>query len=210
VPPAGRSPIAPGSLLLLYTDGLIERRAESLDVGFARLADAAAGCARLPAGTACTRLLARMAGDHGYDDDVALVAVRPVGTTATSHVDALYASFTELAPARNRLRAWLNDLRIPSAQAYGIVLSTGEALSNAIEHGSDLDPDRTVGLEAFASQHEITVTVSDTGHWTKDSAAASRPANRGRGLKLIGGFSDDVQIVRTARGTRVTMTYRIG
>jgi CheY-like chemotaxis protein/anti-sigma regulatory factor (Ser/Thr protein kinase) len=206
----GHSAIAPGSLLLLYTDGLIERRAEPLDAGFARLAAAAADCARLPAGAACTRLLARMAGDHGYDDDVAMVAVRPVGTTATSHVDALHASFAELGPARSRLRAWLHDLGVPSTQAYGILLGTGEALSNAIEHGSGLDSDRTVGLEAFSGRQEITATVTDTGHWTRDSAAAGPPANRGRGLKLIGDLSDDVQIVRTARGTRVTMTYRIG
>jgi anti-sigma regulatory factor (Ser/Thr protein kinase) len=206
VPPAGRSPIAPGSLLLLYTDGLIECRAESLDVGFARLADAAAGCARLPSGTACTRLLARMAGDHGYDDDVAMVAVRPVGTTRTSHVDALYASLDGLAPARGRLRAWLGDLGVPAARAYDIVLSAGEALSNAIVHGCELNTNQVVGLEAFRGEREITVTVTDSGHWAKDPDA-SRPA--GRGLTLIHGLSDDVQTIRTALGTRVTMTYRL-
>jgi anti-sigma regulatory factor (Ser/Thr protein kinase) len=147
-----------------------------------------------------------MAGDHGYDDDVAMVAVRPVGTTRTSHVDALYASLDGLAPARGRLRAWLGDLGVPAARAYDIVLSAGEALSNAIVHGCELNTNQVVGLEAFRGEREITVTVTDSGHWAKDPDA-SRPA--GRGLTLIHGLSDDVQTIRTALGTRVTMTYRL-
>ena len=55
-----------GSLLLLYTDGLIERRGESLDVGLDRLAGAAANLARVSAGEACTRLLRDMAPPSGF------------------------------------------------------------------------------------------------------------------------------------------------
>lgn len=205
--PAGHSTLPPGSLLLLYTDGLIERRNESLDAGFDRLA-AAAGCARLPAGAACAALVDRLAGRPGYADDVAMIAVRPAGTTPSSHVDALRASYAELGPARARLRGWLDGLDISPAAAYRVLAATGEALSNAIEHGSNLDDRRTVGIEAFAGPHGISVTVSDSGRWSKDSAATSRSTRRGRGLRLIHGLSDDVQTVRTALGTRVTMTHR--
>jgi serine phosphatase RsbU (regulator of sigma subunit)/CheY-like chemotaxis protein len=38
-----RAPIGPGEVLVCYTDGLVERRGESLDVGLRRLADAVAG-----------------------------------------------------------------------------------------------------------------------------------------------------------------------
>ncbi|HLK44780.1 MAG TPA: SpoIIE family protein phosphatase, partial [Acidimicrobiales bacterium] len=79
--PSERAAFPPGSLLVLYTDGLVERHGEPLDGGLDRLAAAAASCASLPVGAACDELLRRMTPPGGYSDDVALVAVRPVGTT---------------------------------------------------------------------------------------------------------------------------------
>ncbi len=87
-------------------------------------------------------------------------------------------------------------------------MATGEALNDAIERGGDLDDRRAVGMEAFASEHAISVTIGDSGRWSKDSAATSQPA--GRGLRLIHGLSDDVRTVRTPLATRVTMTHRLG
>lgn len=204
-----RSVFRPGSLLLLYTDGLIERRDESLDTGFARLAAAAADCTQLPAGAVCARVLARLADGQGYTDDVAMIAVRPAGTTPSSHVAALPASPDVLAPARARLRGWLASLPVDRQTTFNILASVGEALNNAIEHGSGLDENRTVGIEAFASEQAISVTVSDSGRWSKDSAASSRASGRGGGLRLIHGLSDRVQTARSMLGTRVTMTFHI-
>ncbi|MGB6456147.1 MAG: SpoIIE family protein phosphatase [Streptosporangiaceae bacterium] len=204
--PTGSAALSPGSLLLLYTDGLIERRSEPLDDGFARLAAAAAGCAKLATGQACRALISQMTPGQGYADDVAIIAVRPVGTTATSHVDAMPASFSELRPARHRMRDWLAHLGTRRATTNDVLLGTGEAISNAIEHGSDLDPRRTVSVEAFAAGDEISVTVTDSGRWLKDSAA-SQANQRGRGLKLIHGLARHSDTARTILGTQVTMTY---
>jgi serine phosphatase RsbU (regulator of sigma subunit) len=63
-----------GSTLVLYTDGLVERRDASLDDGFARLVSAARELAALDLETFCDGLLDRMADDGG--DDVALLALR--------------------------------------------------------------------------------------------------------------------------------------
>jgi signal transduction histidine kinase/CheY-like chemotaxis protein len=200
--------LPPGSLLLLFTDGLIERRSEPLEDGFARLTAAAAGCAKLPAGQACTDLISQMIPAEGYTDDVVIIAVRPTGTTAASHVDAMPASLSELRPARYRMRGWLADLGTSRATTHDVLLGTGEALSNAMEHGSDLDPRRIVSLEAFATEDEISVTVTDPGRWLKDSAA-SRDSERGHGLKLIHGLATHSQTERTILGTQVTMIYRL-
>ncbi|MGI9120179.1 MAG: PP2C family protein-serine/threonine phosphatase [Acidimicrobiales bacterium] len=64
-----------GSMLLLYTDGLVERRGESLDAGLARLLDAASDA---PVGLEgfCDHILERMGVAGELRDDVALMAVR--------------------------------------------------------------------------------------------------------------------------------------
>ncbi|MFG3105108.1 PP2C family protein-serine/threonine phosphatase [Streptomyces sp. NPDC048182] len=62
------------STLLLYTDGLVERRGEALDAGFTRLRQHAAALAREPLDTFCDELLTGLATDH--TDDVALLAAR--------------------------------------------------------------------------------------------------------------------------------------
>ena len=76
--PGGRSaascPIEPGSLLMLYTDGLVERRDAPLNEGLERLAVAAAAAGGDPE-SACDRVIAAMLGAEGPADDVALLAV---------------------------------------------------------------------------------------------------------------------------------------
>ncbi|MDX6245902.1 MAG: hypothetical protein QOE76_3625 [Frankiales bacterium] len=64
-----------GATVLLYTDGLVERRGQSLDEGLARLRDMLEELAELGLDELCDQLLARMLPDR-LDDDVALVAVR--------------------------------------------------------------------------------------------------------------------------------------
>ena len=64
-----------GATVLLYTDGLIERRDADLDGGMVRLRDALIELADLPLDEMLDELLDRLV--HGRpDDDVALVAVR--------------------------------------------------------------------------------------------------------------------------------------
>src|SRR4051794_14132879 len=64
-----------GSTLLLFTDGLFERRGLPLDEGRDRVRDLLASCADLPLEALCDRLLAEMLGE-GVEDDVAVLAVR--------------------------------------------------------------------------------------------------------------------------------------
>jgi PAS domain S-box-containing protein len=66
--------LAPGATVLLFTDGLVERRGEDIDDGLARLAAAAAELAHLPLQQLCDELLRRLAVDS--EDDVALLAIR--------------------------------------------------------------------------------------------------------------------------------------
>ena len=64
----------PGSTLVLYTDGLVERRSEGVDVGIARLAQALERHGSAQPESLCDFLMATMNG--APDDDVALVVLR--------------------------------------------------------------------------------------------------------------------------------------
>ncbi|WP_418275680.1 SpoIIE family protein phosphatase [Isoptericola jiangsuensis] len=75
VRPVDRTVLAPGDLLVLVTDGLVERRGSTLRAGIERLLEAAAGLAGLAADETCRNLLDRF-DDGEREDDVAIVAVR--------------------------------------------------------------------------------------------------------------------------------------
>ncbi|WP_396134732.1 SpoIIE family protein phosphatase [Cellulomonas sp. ATA003] len=65
--------------MLLYTDGLIETRTESLDVGLERLRRAAAGAGTHDPELLCDALLAALASGHRSDDIALLALGRPGG-----------------------------------------------------------------------------------------------------------------------------------
>jgi PAS domain S-box-containing protein len=67
--------VAPGDTLLLYTDGLVERRDSDISDGVERLRSALAELAALPLEQLCDALLQRLLPERA-SDDVALVALR--------------------------------------------------------------------------------------------------------------------------------------
>ncbi|MEU1891715.1 PP2C family protein-serine/threonine phosphatase [Streptomyces pristinaespiralis] len=73
-PQAGH-PYTPGDTLVLYTDGLIERRGEDLDAGLARLTDALGRYRTLSPERLADALLARLGVAGGARDDIVLLIV---------------------------------------------------------------------------------------------------------------------------------------
>ncbi|HVE20109.1 MAG TPA: GAF domain-containing SpoIIE family protein phosphatase [Ilumatobacteraceae bacterium] len=78
-------PLAPDSVVAFYTDGLIERRGESLDVGFSRLRGA---MSLGPPEYVARDIMRHVIGDYVPQDDIALVVMRrsasPVETTPSA------------------------------------------------------------------------------------------------------------------------------
>jgi len=66
-------PFPPHALLLLYTDGLIERRGQSLDVQLDQLL---ATVTASPVETVCARVMSTLIGGEAASDDVAVLATR--------------------------------------------------------------------------------------------------------------------------------------
>nr|WP_256255968.1 SpoIIE family protein phosphatase [Streptomyces sp. MUSC 14] len=67
-------PLPPDSTLLLFTDGLVERRGQDIDTGLDDLAEQAARRATAPPEDLCDALISR--SRQVFDDDVALLALR--------------------------------------------------------------------------------------------------------------------------------------
>jgi sigma-B regulation protein RsbU (phosphoserine phosphatase) len=69
--------VAPGATFGFYTDGLVERRTEAIDVGLERLrASFHAG----PLQNVCSTVMAELIGSLNADDDIALLAFRRLET----------------------------------------------------------------------------------------------------------------------------------
>ncbi|MDF3301248.1 PP2C family protein-serine/threonine phosphatase [Streptomyces tropicalis] len=85
-------PLSPGATLALYTDGLVERRAQGIDPGIARLASALGsfGTAELDAGLdeSADRILGPLLSDSERDDDVCLLLCHIDGGTGPQDRDA--------------------------------------------------------------------------------------------------------------------------
>jgi serine phosphatase RsbU (regulator of sigma subunit) len=73
--PQAASPFT-GGTLVLYTDGLVERRRENIDLGLERLADSLARHADLEPGPLADAILADLTVARGAFDDTALVVVQ--------------------------------------------------------------------------------------------------------------------------------------
>lgn len=75
--PQAGTPCAPGATLVLYTDGLIERRGEDIDVGLRRLADSLVRHGPLDPEPLADAILDDLGAGGGATDDIALVVIRP-------------------------------------------------------------------------------------------------------------------------------------
>ncbi|MBO0877531.1 MAG: SpoIIE family protein phosphatase, partial [Pseudonocardia sp.] len=202
--PEATEALPPGSTLLLYTDGLVERRRVSIDVGIEAAAAQLAGAAETTPDDVSDRLLAELRPAGGYDDDVAVLVYRQRPPPLRLEVAA---DAVQLAPIRRRLRAWLAGASVSPDTAADVVTAASEACTNSIEHAYRGRPDGRVTLIASVDEETgLSITVADTGTW---KAPAADPGHRGRGITMMRALTDTVEIDRGAGGTTVRMTKKL-
>ncbi|MBM7806507.1 serine phosphatase RsbU (regulator of sigma subunit) [Geodermatophilus bullaregiensis] len=83
----GRAVVPEGSTLLLFTDGLFERRGVPLDEGREQVRRVVSAAVERPLGQLCDELLGAMLGE-GAEDDVAVLAVRAHPATGERPAEA--------------------------------------------------------------------------------------------------------------------------
>jgi PAS domain S-box-containing protein len=193
--------VPPGSLLLLYTDGLIERRGESLDVGLERLATAVRDAPEKLEEVA-DHLLDRLLGGTSPDDDVALLVARLLPAPAEFSL-RLSAQPRELGVLRTHLREWLDRVGSSPTERGEITLAVNEAAANAVEHAYGLR-DGDFAVEGNVNDGIVAVVVRDFGRWYERVTHT-----RGRGINLMRSLMDDVEVERGIGGTVVTLQRRL-
>ncbi len=203
VRPEGQCTLPARATLLLYTDGLVERRRRSLDAGISQASEAVQQGRMEAVDELATYVMSRLAPAGGYDDDVALLLYRhPAPLDMTFPAES-----SQLAPVRKALRSWLGQCDLPANKVQDILVAAGEACANAIEHGHRHAPGETVRLRAEAFADNLHLIVADTGRWKNPQPELN--AHRGRGVALMRAMMQQVTIVPGPSGTTVDMHTRI-
>ena len=171
--------IEDGSLLVLYTDGLVEKRTRDIDEGIGRLRDIfGPGSAQQPLEDLCRAMLAGVYADE-HRDDIAVLVARLSRISADNVVSwTLPAELTSASRARTLIRRplkrWELSELIPTAE-----LLVSELVTNAVRYAQG-----KIGLR-LVLEGGLVIEVLD------DSAALPRLRHpddsdeRGRGLQVV-------------------------
>lgn len=193
-----------GSLLVLYTDGLAERRGEHPDVGIGRLAQAVRKASALQAEDDVAAAVLRTALPVvGQADDVALLLYRH-RAPADFHT-RLRPHPAALAPARAALRRWLSAHDVARMELEAILLAAGEACANALEHGHRLAGEDVIDLIGTICDGRLELVVRDRGAWKEPSDRGYR----GRGLELMELLMDRARVESGPQGTTVRLSKEL-
>ncbi|HEX5094706.1 MAG TPA: SpoIIE family protein phosphatase [Acidimicrobiia bacterium] len=193
--------LAIGDTLLLFTDGLVERRGEDIDDRFAELAGAAAEVAT-KGELWCDRVVERMIGRR-RDDDVALLGVRYVGALTPELSIDCPAELVHLKAVRDRVRTWLTLQDATPDDVDAVLLAVGEAVANVAMHAYGARGGR-LRVHGSLEDGVVHMRVDDDGQWRPP------PDDLGRGMHIVEQMSDTVSVDARDDGTTVTFTRRLG
>jgi anti-sigma regulatory factor (Ser/Thr protein kinase)/putative methionine-R-sulfoxide reductase with GAF domain len=200
VPAETEVTLEPGTTVLFYTDGLVERRTNGLEERLEKLR--AIMDANPPLDDLPEQLLEPLI-EAEPQDDVAFLAVRLGADLSEPYTIRIAADPSDLAIVRSAVRAWLAEQGIENELAYDVLIATGEATANAVEHAYGAARG-TVEVTLYRSDVTVNVTVRDTGLWR-----GPRGSGRGRGLPMMDRLATSVNVETSTEGTTVNLAWRV-
>ncbi len=191
-----------GALLVLYSDGLVERRREPLGVGLGRLEQAVRKWRDEPVRDLCDRLVAELGVEAARFDDVVILCLRLTAPTRLRRV--LPARPEALRRLRVDVRAWADARGLAEPARAALLLALGEACTNAIEHAYAGGEVGDVEVELADGEAGVRVMVRDRGGWREPRPSDGR---RGRGTGIMQAVAADFERRTGPDGT--TVTFRL-
>jgi serine phosphatase RsbU (regulator of sigma subunit)/anti-sigma regulatory factor (Ser/Thr protein kinase) len=188
-----------GSIVVLYSDGLVERRGRSIDEGIDALVSAMRDAPKDAEGL-LEHVLDEVTAGIDRADDIAIlaarflpVAPRPLDLTVASREDSLHL-------VRDAVRTWLEGTDFDRSDAEDLLLAVWEICANAIEHADEPTRD-TVRVRASLDANRVRIVVDDTGQFVPSAARL----DRGLGLRLAEHMASTFEIDAGERGTSVAL-----
>ncbi|MEA2316999.1 MAG: hypothetical protein QOD44_1188 [Solirubrobacteraceae bacterium] len=193
-----------GSSLVLYTDGLIERRGEGLDMGLKRLVSSVRG-GRQDLEALRDRVVDGCLGPSSGDDDVTALFARAETHLGASARFTLSPDGEALGALRRLLRRWLTETGASQDDVAAVTMAANEAWENAIEHAHAFAP-VPISVAFERRDADVFITVHDAGA----PPGVSDP-DRGRGLTLMQALMDEASFSFGGRyGGSVVLRRQVG
>ncbi|AGZ42214.1 SpoIIE family protein phosphatase [Actinoplanes friuliensis] len=204
-----------GDLLLLYSDGILERPGRDPAASIEDLARVAASAAtgralHAPDATAadrvCTQTVELLVRATGHDDDITLLAAQRVTPSADLDL-VLPAELTSLRASRIALADWLAGVGATDDDIFVLQHALGELTTNAIEHafGGELGHAAVEVCVTLTPEGQISARVTDHGTWREPA----RQTLRGRGLALTAQLVTRLTVVPGEHGTVATVLHTL-
>jgi serine phosphatase RsbU (regulator of sigma subunit)/anti-sigma regulatory factor (Ser/Thr protein kinase)/anti-anti-sigma regulatory factor len=230
--------LAPGELVLLYSDGLVERPNRTIAEGMAELAavaaDAAANRSLAPlliehslieppssqhgadpatAERVC-QLTVELLTRTGHADDITALAAQWLADPVPALHLSLPSERASLTTARDAFAAWLSRFDATADDWEALHLAMVEVFTNAIEHAYPREAPGTIELDAtLEADGSVACRVTDHGTWRPPDPA---DGDRGHGLMVAGHVVDKLLVSHSGengaaapRGTTVTLRHRL-
>jgi serine/threonine-protein kinase RsbW len=122
------------------------------------------------------------------------------------------ADVGRMAEVRGRIANLVSSLDLSESAVFDIKVASGEALANAIRHGSPHGPEDEIAVEVRAFDDHVEVVVSDAGCGFDGQAPMKQDvyASSGRGVLFMRALMDGVEFSACDRGgTSVKLAKRI-
>jgi PAS domain S-box-containing protein len=207
--PRATTILSPGSTLVLYSDGLVERRHQSLFDGLDRLAAVASRLHQAPMAGLADRIIDGMtSGDvatpPGSTDDIVVLAVRYEAAAATPFQMDIDADPRQLSQVRSAMRTWLRGNGIGATTVDRALLLAGEACANSIDHAylNHEGGEQPIHIELWFNDAGLQLEVRDRGHWRPPG---DHGADRGRGTMIMAALASRFERTTGSGGTVVRM-----
>ena len=227
-PVLATSTLAPGEVVLLYSDGLVERPNRTIAEGMAELAAVAAGAAAnrspgprpdkhaadLTVAERVCQLTVEQLTRTGHADDITALAAQWLADPVPALHLSLPSERTSLTTARDAFADWLSRLDVAADDWEALHLAMVEVFTNAIEHAYPRGEPGTIELDAtLEDDGSVACLVTDHGTWRPPDPA---DADRGHGLMVAEHVVDKLLVSHSSANgaaappsTTVTLRHRL-